>query len=144
MTAPQYRDDQRQDAPPQQARPPQRRCCTPRRAGYIASGACALSMIATALAGCGSPATTYRASVLSYTAPSPGQLDVYVHVTNTGKAAGTPTCTVSATYQSGGHGGSDGGTLGRQLAPGKSSVLYVEVVLPGTVANGIANVSANC
>ena len=143
MTAPQSRDDQRQDPPPQ-ARPPPRRCRTPRRAGRIASRACAVSMIAAALAGCGSPATAYRASVLSYTASEPGTLNVFVRVTNTGKATGTPTCTVTVNYQSGARGGSGSEKLGSALAPGKSSRLYMLVALPGMGARYITNVSAKC
>lgn len=144
MPTPQPRDDQRQDAPRQKAGPPGLRRRTSRRAGYLISGACAVSVTALALAGCGAQATTYKASVLNFDAVSPGQLNVAVKVTNTGKAAGTPTCTVSAAYQSGAHGGTNSGTLNSTLAPGKSSVFYVEVALPGTASSNITDVNATC
>ena len=110
----------------------------------IASGACAAIMIAMVLAGCGGPAAAYRASVVSYTAPAPGDLSVSVRVTNIGKGAGTPTCTVDAKYQSGAGAGSNTGGLSGSLAPGHSSMLDMLVAIPGGEIGNVTQVSASC
>jgi hypothetical protein len=143
MPTPQPRDDQR---PAAARRPPAaaglaRRAA--RRAGPLTGGVCAAAAAAVALAGCGA-STTYKASAFNYTAVNPGQLSVAVRVTNTGKASGTPKCTVIATYRSGARGGKSSAKLSGQLAPGKSKVLYVTVPLPGTRPRLIKTVTATC
>jgi hypothetical protein len=101
-------------------------------------------MIATVLAGCGGPAAAYRASVVSYTAPAPGDLNVSVSVTNIGTAAGTPTCTIDAKYQSGAGAGSNTGELSGSLAPGRSSMLDMLVAIPAGEIGNVTKVSATC
>jgi hypothetical protein len=117
---------------------------TLKRVCHIARGACAAIMIATVLAGCGGPAAAYRASVVSYTAPEPGDLNVFVRVTNIGTAAGTPTCTIDAKYQSGAGAGSNTGELSGSLAPGHSSMLNMLVAIPGEEIGNVTKVSASC
>jgi len=117
---------------------------TAARVCHIASGVGAAIMIVTVLAGCGGPAAAYRASVVSYTAPAPGDLSVSVRVTNIGKGAGTPTCTVDAKYQSGAGAGSNTGGLSGSLAPGHSSMLDMLVAIPGGEIGNVTQVSASC
>lgn len=107
--------------------------------------ACTAIAAAAAVAGCGASSTTYRASVVSYTAPEPGDLNVSVRVTNTGTAAGTPTCTIDARFGSGAHAGSNRGKLGASLAPGHSSMLDMLVAIPDNRKIGsVTKVSARC
>jgi len=125
-------------------RPPRRRrgSRTLKRACLVA---CTAIAAAAAIVGCGAPSTTYRASVVSYTAPEPGDLSVSVRVTNTGTAAGTPTCTIDARFGSGARAGSNRGKLGASLAPGHSSMLDMLVAIPDNRKIGsVTTVSARC
>ena len=77
---------------------------------------------------------------------------VYLNVANTGKAAGTPTCsvTVQPTSSAGdpvGNGGVDAGTLKGAIQPGATSYTYLDILVAGNDAALVTSksmITASC
>lgn len=103
----------------------------------------AAALIAVALAGCGS-GTTYKATVTDYRVINPADLAVIVRVTNTGTAAGTPTCTIEAEDASYAYHGVDAATLQGALAAGATTTFVDHLIITSQGAQYVTQVTATC
>lgn len=92
----------------------------------------------------GGSGTTYQATVTSYSAVNPADLDVAVEVTNTGSKAGTPTCTIKASDASGAYNGFDQAKMNGPLAAGASSDYSSDVTITSQGASYVTDVTATC
>ena len=75
---------------------------------------------------------------------NPATIDVTVHVTNTGTAAGTPTCSINASGPGGSYTGFDEATLKGSLQPGQAATFTDQVVITGQGAQYVTSVTAAC
>lgn len=71
-------------------------------------------------------------------------LDLTVRVTNTGSAAGTPTCLVSANDPSFSNTGSDDGELNGSIQPGATATFVMELVITNQGAASVTHAKATC
>ena len=87
---------------------------------------------------------SFKARVGSYTVINPADLAVAVHVTNTGKTAATPTCTVNAQDPSGAYSGVDAATLDSPVRPGQTVTYVDNVTITGQGASYVTQVTVSC
>lgn len=99
--------------------------------------------ISIAVSGGGGP-SPYKAVVGDMTVINPADLAVTVHVTNTGKTAGTPTCTVSASDPSGTYTGFDVGTLTSPVAAGQTTTYVDNVTITHQGAAYVTSATVSC
>jgi hypothetical protein len=92
----------------------------------------------------GGPSASYRARVTGWTVVDPADISVSFRVTNTGKAAGAPDCTVQASSPTGSYSGINEGTLSGQIAPGSSAVTAMPVTITGQGARYVTQVTVSC
>ena len=101
-------------------------------------------IVAAQLGGSGGPKASWKARVQDYVVINPADLAVTVRVTNTGKAAGTPTCTVNAQDPSGAYTGFDSGTLTKPIAAGSFGVYVDNVTITSQGARFVTQVTVSC
>jgi hypothetical protein len=124
----------------------------PKASASTAQGCGCLAVLAVALIFLGAFAwsklsgggTTYRATAISRLAVNPATLAVTVRVTDTGKTAGTPSCTINAGDPSGAYSGDDIATLKKAIQPGQSVLFADDLVITHQGARYITQVSVNC
>ncbi len=111
-------------------------------------GAClvifAAFAIGGALTGPGAPSAKYTAHVQDQLVINPADLAVTIRVTNSGKAAGTPECTVQASDPGGAYTGTDVGTLNSPIKAGAFAVYVDNVTITGQGAGYVTQVSVSC
>ena len=149
---PQHQQPQPQYAP-QPVAPPAPRQPAPaaaKRKPSARRGCLALVMLAgvigviIAVATSGGGGGSFKASVGGYTVINPADLAVVIHVTNTGKAAATPTCTISASDPSGAYTGFDEGTLTAPVPAGRTVTYVDNVTITGQGAQYVTSVTVSC
>lgn len=94
--------------------------------------------------GSGGPKAAWKAHVQNHVVINPADLAVTVRVTNTGKAAGTPTCTVQAQDPSGAYTGVDVATLTKPIAAGAFGVYVDNVTITSQGAQYVTQVTVSC
>jgi hypothetical protein len=98
------------------------------------------------------PSASYAVVVRTFKQMPDQYVRVYLNVTNVGKSAGTPTCsvTVQPTSSAGdlvGNGGVDAGTLTRAIQPGATNFAYLDILVAGNDANLVTSksmITASC
>jgi hypothetical protein len=105
--------------------------------GLLMWGGCAV------FSGTGSH-TTYRAEVTGRTVINPADLAVSVRVTNTGKSAGTPECTLEASDPSGAYTGIDVATPKGTLAAGATVNFADNLTIKKQGARYVTDVKVTC
>jgi len=115
------------------------------RISLLVIAACVLvigvTLIGSALGG-SKPA--WKARVQDYVVINPADLAVTVRVTNTGKAAGTPTCTVQAQDAAAAYTGFDTATLKGAIQPGSFAVYVDNVTITHQGAKYVTQVTVSC
>jgi hypothetical protein len=86
----------------------------------------------------------YRARVGGHIVINPATLDVIVRVTNTGSAAGTPDCTVTARNPAFSNSGVTAGTLTGKVQPGATATFVMRVTITNQGAASVTQVNADC
>jgi len=89
-------------------------------------------------------AAQYKAAVATYTVVNPADLNVYFTVTNTGKTAGDPQCTVDASDPSGAYSGINIGTLASPVQPGRTEDNIMQVTITSQGAKYVNSVTVKC
>lgn len=97
-----------------------------------------------AFGGGGSSHTTYTAAVTGRTVINPADLAVSVRVTNTGKKAGTPECTIEATDPSGTYTGIDVATLKNKVEPDATTNFADNLTIKKQGARYVTDVKVTC
>ena len=92
----------------------------------------------------GGSSGSFKATVENYAEIDPGDLAVTVQVTNTGKTAATPTCTVNAGDASGAYSGFDEETLTRPVQPGQTVTYVDNVTITGNGAQYVTQAGVSC
>lgn len=134
----QYAPTPPQAAPRQRKRRPLLGCL-----GFIVTAAVIGIIIAIATSGGGGP-SPWKAAVGDTAVINPADLAVTVHVTNTGKTAATPTCTVRASDPSGAYTGFDEGTLANPVQPGQTVTYVDNVTISGQGAQYVTSATVSC
>lgn len=88
--------------------------------------------------------TSYTATSPDHTVINPADLAVTVRVTNTGKAAGTPQCTVDASDPSGTYTGVDVATLKGKVAAGQTTTFVDNLTITKQGAQYVTDVKVTC
>jgi hypothetical protein len=116
---------------------------------------CALAAVAAVVAGIAlavhfgakekaQSAAQYKAAVVRYSVVNPADLSVYFSVTNTGKTAGEPQCTVNASDPSGAYSGFGAGTLASPVQPGRTEDSIMDVTITSQGAQYVTSVTVTC
>lgn len=129
---------------PQSSRPPRRKI---RKGRLVLSAIIAVALIvavSAALSGGGGASASWKARVTNYVVINPADLAVTVQVTDTGKAAGTPTCTVQASDAAYAYTGFDEGTLDRPVQPGATTTYVDNVTITHQGAQYVTQVTVSC
>lgn len=114
---------------------------------FLGCGGLAAVVIAVALIvshGGGSGSGSWKAHVENTVVINPADLAVAVQVTNAGKTAGAPTCTVKASDPSSAYTGFDEGTLTSPVQPGATTTYVDNVTITGQGAAYVTNVTVSC
>jgi hypothetical protein len=94
--------------------------------------------------GSGGKKTTYTATSPDHVVINPADLAVTVRVTNTGKTAGTPQCTIDASDPSGTYTGVDVATLKGKVAAGATTTFVDNLTITKQGAQYITDVKVTC
>lgn len=94
--------------------------------------------------GAGGSGASWKATVGGTAVINPADLAVTVHVTNTGKTAGTPTCKVQANDPSYAYTGFDEGTLTNPVQPGQTVTYVDNVTITGQGAQYVTQATVSC
>jgi hypothetical protein len=86
----------------------------------------------------------YQATVTGYNVVNPADLSVTVKVTNTGTAAGTPTCTIDAQDASYAYHGVDVVTLQKPVPAGVFNFFSDDLTITSQGAEYVTQVTAKC
>lgn len=107
-------------------------------------GIAAVLGIVIALVTSGGNGASFKAKVGSFTVINPADLAVAVHVTNTGKKAATPTCTIQASDPSGAYTGFDEATLDNPVPAGQTVTYVDNVTISSQGASYVTSVTVSC
>lgn len=132
-------------APPQPAAPPRRKPSALRGCAtlIVAAGVLAV-IIAVATSGHGGSSSSWKATTGGTAVINPGDVAVTVHVTNTGKSAATPTCTVQVSDPAGSYTGIDQGTLSSPVQPGQTVTYVDNVSVSNNGAQYVTDATVSC
>lgn len=92
----------------------------------------------------GAPSAHYEAVVLEHSVVNPATLSVGVGVTDTGKGAGVPQCTIGAQDSSGTYKGFGSVTLKNKLEPGQDTTFTDDIVITHQGAQYVTEVTVSC
>lgn len=92
----------------------------------------------------GDDGTSYSATVADFTVVNPADLAVTFHVTNTGKKAGTPECTVQAQDPSYTYHGIDIGKLSDPIPPGETKTTVMNLTISKQGASYVTDATVKC
>lgn len=116
------------------------------RAGCILllAVAAVIAIVVVVLTSRSGPSASFRARVADYTVIDPADLAVTIKVTNTGKAAGTPDCTVQASDPSGADSGINEGTMSSAVRPGQTVTTVMQVTITHQGAQYVDQATVSC
>jgi hypothetical protein len=138
-----------QQPPPRYQPPPRKRrkARWPRVLLALAVTAVAIIVIGTVIGAVfhvGSGGTTYRAVVEHTAVINPADLAVTIQVTNTGRNAGSPDCTVQASDASDAYTGINEGTLSGKVQPGQTVTSVMNLIITHQGAQYVTSATVSC
>ena len=100
--------------------------------------------ISVATSGGGGSGASWKARTDGFIVINPGDIAVTLKITNTGKTAATPTCTVNASDPAGSYTGVFQGTLQNTVQPGRTTTTVANVSVSNNGAQYVTDVSVSC